>query len=299
MSIPRIRKAVFPVAGLGTRFLPATKASPKEMLSVVDKPIIQYAVEEAVAAGVEVLVFVTSRTKRSIEDHFDSAYELETELTRRGKTAELELVQSIVPPHVSCVYIRQAEALGLGHAVLCAEPAIGNEPFFVILADDLIDGSKGSALQQMVKVYEKEGASMVGIEQVKPSETQRYGIIRPTDAGPRLHQVKEIVEKPKPEVAPSNLGVVGRYILTPRIFELLKTTGRGAGGEIQLTDAIAAMLEHEKVFGYEFEGVRYDCGNKLGYLRATVEFGLKHDEFGDSFKDYLKKVGSDLASGKR
>jgi UTP--glucose-1-phosphate uridylyltransferase len=299
MSIPRIRKAVFPVAGLGTRFLPATKASPKEMLSVVDKPIIQYAVEEAVAAGVEVLVFVTSRTKRSIEDHFDSAYELETELTRRGKTAELELVQSIVPPHVSCVYIRQAEALGLGHAVLCAEPAIGNEPFFVILADDLIDGSRGSALQQMVKVYENEGASMVGIERVKPDETQRYGIIRPTDVAPRLHQVKEIVEKPKPEVAPSNLGVVGRYILTPRIFELLKTTGRGAGGEIQLTDAIAAMLEHEKVFGYEFEGVRYDCGNKLGYLRATVEFGLKHDEFGDDFRNYLKQVGADLSSGKK
>jgi UTP--glucose-1-phosphate uridylyltransferase len=299
MSIPRIRKAVFPVAGLGTRFLPATKASPKEMLSVVDKPIIQYAVEEAVAAGVEVLVFVTSRTKRAIEDHFDSAYELETELTRRGKTAELELVQSIVPPHVSCVYIRQAEALGLGHAVLCAEPAIGNEPFFVILADDLIDGSKGSALQQMVKVYEKEGSSMVGIERVKPDETNRYGIIRPKEAGPRLHQVSEIVEKPKPEVAPSNLAVVGRYILTPRIFELLKTTGRGAGGEIQLTDAIAAMLGHEKVFGYEFEGVRYDCGNKLGYLRATVEFGLKHDEFGDHFRNYLKQVAADLSSGKK
>jgi len=252
-----------------------------------------------VAAGVEVLVFVTSRTKRAIEDHFDSAYELETELTRRGKTAELELVQSIVPPHVSCVYIRQAEALGLGHAVLCAEPAIGNEPFFVILADDLIDGSRGSALQQMVSIYNERGASMVGIERVSPNETQRYGIIRPTDAGPRLHQVSEIVEKPKPEVAPSNLGVVGRYILTPRIFELLQTTGRGAGGEIQLTDAIAALLAHEKVFGYEFEGVRYDCGNKLGYLRATVEYGLKHDEFGDDFRNYLKQIASDIQSGKR
>jgi UTP--glucose-1-phosphate uridylyltransferase len=299
MSSKRIRKAVFPVAGLGTRFLPATKASPKEMLAIVDKPIIQYAVEEAVAAGVEVLVFVTSRTKRSIEDHFDSAYELETELTRRGKTAELELVQSIVPPHVSCVYIRQAEALGLGHAVLCAEAAIGDEPFFVILADDLIDGSRGSALQQMVGEYEKHHSSMVGIERVNPDQTQRYGIIRPKEAGPRQHQVTEIVEKPKPDMAPSNLAVVGRYILTPRIFELLKTTGRGTGGEIQLTDGIAALLQHEKVFGYEFEGTRYDCGNKLGFLRATVEFGLKHDEFGDEFRNYLKKIASDIASGTR
>ena len=299
MSSNRIRKAVFPVAGLGTRFLPATKASPKEMLPVVDKPIIQYAVEEAVQAGVEVLVFVTSRTKRSIEDHFDSAYELETELTRRGRKAELELVQSIVPPHVSCVYIRQAEALGLGHAVLCAEAAIGDEPFFVILADDLIDGGKHSALQQMVKVFDQHKSSMVGIERVRPDETQRYGIIRPKEVGPRLHQVTEIVEKPKPDVAPSNLGVVGRYILTPRIFELLKTTGRGAGGEIQLTDAIAALLRHEKVFGYEFEGVRYDCGNKLGYLRATVEYGLKHDEFGNHFRDYLKLIASEIQSGKR
>ena len=299
MSAHRIRKAVFPVAGLGTRFLPATKASPKEMLPVVDKPIIQYAVEEAVAAGAEVLVFVTSRTKRAIEDHFDSAYELETELTRRNRTAELELVRSIVPSHVSCVYIRQAEALGLGHAVLCAEAAVGDEPFFVILADDLIDGNRGSALQQMMAVYAEHGASMVGIERVKPDETHRYGIIRPEESAPRLHKVTEIVEKPKPEVAPSNLAVVGRYILTPRIFELLKGTGRGAGGEIQLTDAIAALLAHEKVLGYEFEGVRYDCGNKLGYLRATVEYGLKHDEFGDDFRNYLKRIAADLASGKK
>jgi len=298
-TAPRIRKAVFPVAGLGTRFLPATKAMPKEMLPVVDKPLIQYAVEEAVRAGVEVLVFVTSRTKRAIEDHFDSAYELETELARRGRKAELEMVQSIVPPHVTCVYIRQAEALGLGHAVLCAEAAVGHEPFFVILADDLIDGGKRSALQQMADVYTKHQSSVVGIERVKPDETQRYGIIKPRDAGPRLHQVEAIVEKPKPEVAPSNLGVVGRYILTPRIFDLLKSTGRGAGNEIQLTDGIASLLEFEKVYGCELEGVRYDCGSKLGYLRATVEFGLQHTELGDTFRDYLKQIGSELTDHKR
>ena len=299
MAKMRIRKAVFPVAGLGTRFLPATKASPKEMLPVVDKPLIQYAVEEAVHAGVEVLVFVTSRTKRAIEDHFDSAPELETELERRGKQAELEMLRGIVPSHVSCVYIRQAEALGLGHAVLCAEPAVGPEPFFVILADDLIDGGDRSCLQQMAGVFAERQSSIVGIERVKADETTRYGIISPKDAGPRLHQVVDIVEKPKPEVAPSNLGVVGRYILTPHIFELLRTTGRGAGGEIQLTDAIAALLEHELVYGYEFEGVRYDCGSKSGYLRATVEFGLKHTELGNTFRDYLVEVGADLKAGKR
>src|SRR5690242_4987527 len=264
----KVTKAVFPVAGLGTRFLPATKASPKEMLPVVDKPLIQYAVEEAVQAGVEVLVFVTSRTKRSIEDHFDSAYELETELALRGKQEQLALVRSIVPKHVSCVYIRQAEALGLGHAVLCAEPAVGNEPFFVILADDLIDGGERSSLQQMAGVFADKQSSMVGIEKVRPEETNRYGIIKPSSSTARLHQVQDIVEKPAPKDAPSTLGVVGRYILTPRIFTLLKETKRGAGGEIQLTDAIAALLKHEKVFGYEFEGVRYDCGSKDGYLRA-------------------------------
>ena len=299
MTSMRIRKAVFPVAGLGTRFLPATKASPKEMLPVVDKPLIQYAVEEAVQAGVEVLVFVTSRTKRAIEDHFDSAYELETELARRNRKAELELVQSIVPKHVSCVYIRQAEALGLGHAVLCAESAVGDEPFFVILADDLIDGGKRSSLQQMADVFARHRASVVGIERVDPQETGRYGIITPAATDKRQHQVTAIVEKPKPADAPSNLGVVGRYILTPRIFELLKTTGRGAGGEIQLTDAISALLKHEKVYGYEFEGVRYDCGSKSGYLRATVEYGLKHTELGNTFRDYLIQVGAELKAGKR
>ena len=299
MATTRIRKAVFPVAGLGTRFLPATKASPKEMLPIVDKPLIQYAVEEAVQAGVEVLVFVTSRTKRSIEDHFDSAYELETELALRNKKEQLELVKSIVPKHVSCVYIRQAEALGLGHAVLCAEPAVGNEPFYVILADDLIDGGARSCLQQMSAVFAERQSSMVGIENVHPKETNRYGIIKPETAGPRLHQVLDIVEKPAPEVAPSTLGVVGRYILTPRIFTLLKETQRGAGGEIQLTDAIAALLKHEKVFGYEFEGVRYDCGSKDGYLRATVEYGLKHTELGNTFRNYLIEIGSQLKLGKR
>jgi len=299
MAMTRIRKAVFPVAGLGTRFLPATKASPKEMLPIVDKPLIQYAVEEAVQAGVEVLVFVTSRTKRSIEDHFDSAYELETELSLRGKKEQLELVRSIVPKHVSCVYIRQAEALGLGHAVLCAEPAVGDEPFFVILADDLIDGGARSSLQQMAAVFAERQSSMVGIESVHPNETNRYGIIKPAPAAERLHQVLDIVEKPDPKVAPSTLGVVGRYILTPRIFALLKETPRGAGGEIQLTDAIAALLKHEKVFGYEFEGVRYDCGSKDGYLRATVEYGLKHTELGNTFRNYLIEIGSQLKLGKR
>ena len=299
MATTRIRKAVFPVAGLGTRFLPATKASPKEMLPIVDKPLIQHAVEEAVQAGVEVLVFVTSRTKRSIEDHFDSAYELETELALRNKKEQLELVKSIVPKHVSCVYIRQAEALGLGHAVLCAEPAVGNEPFYVILADDLIDGGARSCLQQMSAVFAERQSSMVGIENVHPKETNRYGIIKPETAGPRLHQVLDIVEKPAPEVAPSTLGVVGRYILTPRIFALLKETSRGAGGEIQLTDGIAALLKHEKVFGYEFEGVRYDCGSKEGYLRATVEYGLKHTELGNTFRNYLIEIGTQLKLGKR
>ena len=299
MPTTRIRKAVFPVAGLGTRFLPATKASPKEMLPVVDKPLIQYAVEEAVQAGVEVLVFVTSRTKRSIEDHFDNAYELETELALRGKKEQLELVRGIVPKHVSCVYIRQAEALGLGHAVLCAEPAVGNEPFFVILADDLIDGGERSSLQQMAAVFADKQSSMVGIEKVKPEETNRYGIIKPAGSTARLHQVQDIVEKPAPKDAPSTLGVVGRYILTPRIFTLLKETKRGAGGEIQLTDGIAALLKHEKVFGYEFEGVRYDCGSKEGYLRATVEYGLKHTELGNTFRDYLVDIGDQLKQGKR
>ena len=290
-----IRKAVFPVAGLGTRFLPATKASPKEMLPIVDKPLIQYAVEEAVGAGAEVLVFVTSRTKRAISDHFDRAYELETEMQLRGKQAQLDLVQNIVPSHVACIYIRQAEALGLGHAVLCAEPVIGNEPFFVVLADDLIDGTGRSALQQMRDVYARYPGSVIGVEQVARDQTSHYGIITPKATEPRLYEIRGIVEKPEPAEAPSTLGVVGRYLLTPGIFECLKHTGKGAGGEIQLTDAIQALLGKERAYAYEFEGIRYDCGSKLGYLRATVEYGLKHTELGDTFRDYLRTLSGALA----
>ncbi len=281
----KITKVVFPVAGMGTRFLPATKASPKEMLPIVDKPLIQYAVEEAVEAGCTEMVFITGRNKRSIEDHFDKAYELETELAYKNKTALLEHVQNILPHNVSCLFIRQAEALGLGHAVACAKPAVGNEPFAVILADDLIDAPKG-ALSQMVAQYEATGASILAVEPVHPSETGSYGIVE-LDA---QDQITSIVEKPHPDVAPSNLAVVGRYILTPTIFELLATTQRGAGGEIQLTDAIAQLLKHEPVLANRFEGIRYDCGSKLGYLKATVELALKHPEVDASFRDFLKNM---------
>lgn len=299
MQQHKVRKAVFPVAGLGTRFLPATKASPKEMLPIVDKPLIQYAVEEAVEAGADTLVFITSRTKRSIEDHFDRAYELETELSLRKKQKELELVQSIVPDHVNCIYIRQAEARGLGHAVLCAEPVIGDEPFYVLLADDLIDGRQNSSLLQMRTVFEQYQHSVIGVERVAREETGRYGIITPEPAGERLYRIKHIVEKPKPADAPSTLGVVGRYLLTPRIFQLLHRTGKGAGGEIQLTDAIQALLDHEPVYACEYDGVRYDCGSKLGYLKATVEYGLRHTELGDDFRNYLQHLGAELGHGAR
>jgi len=285
-----IKKAVFPVAGMGTRFLPATKANPKEMLPVVDKPLIQYAVEEAVAAGVEVLVFITGRSKRAISDHFDKAYELENELELRGKTETLKIVQNIVPPHVTCVHIRQAEALGLGHAVGRAKAVIGDEPFAVILADDLIDDNASGCLSQMVKVFEEWQCSLLGVERIDPSETQSYGIVRSHSIGNQLGRVEEIVEKPKPEKAPSNLAVVGRYILTPAIFDKLDEVTRGAGGEIQLTDAIALLLKEEPVLSYEFYGKRYDCGSKLGYLIATVEQGLKHEELKESFKAYLKDL---------
>ena len=297
MKPTTIRKAVFPVAGLGTRFLPATKASPKEMLPIVDKPLIQYAVEEAVEAGAEVLVFVTSRTKRAISDHFDRAYELETEMAQRGKHAQLKLVQNIVPPNVTCVYIRQAEALGLGHAVLCAEPVIGNDAFFVVLADDLIDGAGRSALQQMRDVYVRHPGAVVGVQQVARSDTSRYGIITPRSLEPRLHEIRGIVEKPAPAQAPSTLGVVGRYLLTPGIFECLKHIGKGTGGEIQLTDAIQALLIKESAYACEFEGVRYDCGSKLGYLQATVEYGLKHHDLGKTFRDYLRTLSAKLDRG--
>ena len=282
-----IKKCVFPVAGMGTRFLPATKASPKEMLPIVDKPLIQYAVEEAVEAGCTEMVFITGRNKRSIEDHFDKAYELETELELRQKDKLLAHVRNILPPNITCMYIRQTEALGLGHAVLCAQAAVGNEPFAVILADDLIDTPKG-ALKQMVDVYNQSGNSVLGVETVDPSQTGSYGIVE-VEKLKSYQRVVNIVEKPKPEEAPSNLAVVGRYILTPRIFDLLTNLPRGAGNEIQLTDGIARLLDHEFVLAHAFDGKRYDCGSKLGYLEATVAYGLKHPETGEQFKELLKQ----------
>lgn len=282
----KITKAVFPVAGMGTRFLPATKASPKEMLPIVDKPLIQYAVEEAVEAGITDIIFVTGRNKRSIEDHFDKAYELETELAYRNKHALLEHVQDILPKNVNCLYIRQADALGLGHAVLCARPAVGNEAFAVLLADDLIDAEKG-ALSQMMDVYAQTGFSVLGVETVDPSETGSYGIVE-TSSDNGFTRIDGIVEKPHPDVAPSNLAVVGRYILTPRIFDLLVNTEKGAGGEIQLTDGIAELLKEQTVLAHAFEGARYDCGSKLGYLHATLAYAVKHPEVGPDFRQLLK-----------
>jgi UTP--glucose-1-phosphate uridylyltransferase len=283
-----IKKAVFPVAGLGTRFLPATKANPKEMMPVVDKPLIQYAAEEAIAAGVKELIFVTSSSKRAIEDHFDKNYELESELERRNKKDMLDIVRGVLPAGVGCVYIRQPEALGLGHAVLCAKDVVGDAPFAVILADDLIDGNEGGCLAQMSAQFEKHQSSILGIEKVSPEETEKYGIIESEGFDNHIGKVKAIVEKPKPKDAPSNLGVVGRYILTPKIFQMLEQTEKGAGGEIQLTDAIAKLLQQETVMAYLFEGKRYDCGSKMGYLQATVEYALKHPELREDFMAYLK-----------
>ena len=282
-----IKKCVFPVAGMGTRFLPATKASPKEMLPIVDKPLIQYAVEEAVEAGCTEMVFITGRNKRSIEDHFDKAYELETELELRQKDKLLAHVRDILPPNITCLYIRQTEALGLGHAVLCAQAAVGDEPFAVILADDLIDAPKG-ALKQMVNVYNQSGNSVLGVETIDPSQTGSYGIVE-VEKLKSYQRITNIIEKPKPVEAPSNLAVVGRYILTPRIFDLLTNLPRGAGNEIQLTDGIARLLDHEFVLAHAFDGKRYDCGSKLGYLEATVAYGLKHPETGEQFKELLKQ----------
>ena len=287
-----IRMAVFPVAGMGTRFLPATKANPKEMLPIVDKPLIQYAAEEAVAAGIETLVFVTGRNKRSIPDHFDKAYELESELAERGKHKMLELVRNIVPPEVTCVYVRQADALGLGHAVGCARPIVQKEPFAVILADDLIVNDGPGALAQMVEQFNETRCSVLGVEEVPPEDTGRYGVIDPVPTAiPGLWDVRGIVEKPRPAEAPSNVAVVGRYVLTPRIFELLAEQQAGAGGEIQLTDAIARLLDEERVTAYAFQGRRFDCGSKLGYLKATVELALQHPELKDEFKAYLDTRG--------
>jgi len=291
----KIKKAVFPVAGMGTRFLPATKANPKEMLPIVDKPLIQYAAEEAIAAGINELIFVTSSSKRAIEDHFDKNYEMETELAKRGKKELLQVLRDIVPEGISCVYVRQAEALGLGHAVLCARPVVGNEPFAVILADDMINGGDDrSCLSQMVDLYDEQNCSVLGVERIAPEDTNKYGVVKETVLSEGLSRVDGIVEKPHPEVAPSNLAVVGRYILTPAIFDFLVKTGRGAGGEIQLTDAIAELLKHEQVLAYEFKGKRYDCGSKLGYLQATVEYALEHKELGPEFRQYLKSFVCDV-----
>jgi UTP--glucose-1-phosphate uridylyltransferase len=284
-----IRKAVFPVAGLGTRFLPATKASPKEMLPVVDKPLIQYAVEEAVAAGITEMIFITGRSKRAIEDHFDRAFEVESELEARGRTAMLKAVREIVPPHVKCIYVRQPQALGLGHAVLCAQPVVGDQPFAVILADDLIDG-KPPVMKQMVDVFKRERCSLLGVQKVARAETRQYGIIKPGKRDGKLHAVSGIVEKPLPADAPSTLGVVGRYLLTPRIFHHLQHGKPGAGGEIQLTDGIAALMAEERVLAFAFEGIRYDCGSKLGYLKANVAFGLQHPETAQGFAAHLKAL---------
>ena len=284
----KIRKAVFPVAGLGTRFLPATKANPKEMLPIVDKPLIQYAAEEAERAGVEELIFVTSSSKRAIEDHFDKNYELESELEKKGKDDLLEIVRNVVPPNITCVYVRQAEALGLGHAVLCAKPVVGNEPFAVILADDLIYTGENCVLGQMISVFDDHDCSILGVEEVPHDETDKYGIVDPEESDGRITHVRNIVEKPAPADARSNLAVVGRYILTPAIFSFLENIPRGAGGEIQLTDAIEKLLHDEQVLAYRFEGRRYDCGSKLGYLQATVEYALKHPELRDDFLEYLE-----------
>ena len=285
----KVTKAVFPVAGLGTRFLPATKASPKEMMPIVDKPLIQYAVEEAVAAGISDMIFVTGRSKRAIEDHFDKAYELETELEQHGKTELLEFVRNMLPKNINCIYIRQPEALGLGHAVLCAYPAVGDEPFAVLLADDLIDADP-PVMKQMVDVHDYYRSSVIGVQQVPRAETKRYGIVDSKPLTESLDQILRIVEKPAPEEAPSTLGVVGRYVLTSRIFHHLRRIDKGSGGEIQLTDGIAALMAEEQVLAYRYKGTRYDCGSKLGYLEATVAFGLRHPEVGKDFAAALQRI---------
>ena len=289
----KIRKAVFPVAGLGSRFLPATKANPKEMLPVVDKPLIQYAVEEAVAAGVTDMIFITGRTKRSIADHFDKAYELEHELDMKNKHDLLKLCET-VPKHVNCIYLRQAEPLGLGHAVLCAAPIVNDEPFAVLLADDLIDADP-PVLKQMVDVYNYHRCSVLGTMNVPRDQTQQYGIVSTQGQEGRVQRMTGIVEKPAPDKAPSTQAVVGRYILTPQIFDHLRNVQPGAGGEIQLTDAIASLLREEAVLAYQFEGIRYDCGSKIGYMKAQVALGLKHPDVGADFAEYLKQMNENAS----
>ncbi|CAN5494581.1 UTP--glucose-1-phosphate uridylyltransferase GalU [soil metagenome] len=272
-----VRKAVFPVAGLGTRFLPATKAMPKEMLPIVDKPLIQYAVEEAIAAGITEMIFITGRHKRAIEDHFDSMPELERELEAKGKTELLATLRGILPANVNCMYIRQSAPLGLGHAVLCARPVVGDEPFAVLLADDLLDADV-SVTKQLVDAYAATGASVLGVMDVPPADTGKYGIVAVDDPAARTSTVRQIVEKPKPSVAPSTLAVVGRYVLEPQIFDLLAGIGKGVGGEIQLTDGIAKLMAQRTVVAHRYAGIRYDCGNKRGFWDATVAFGQRHPE---------------------
>jgi UTP--glucose-1-phosphate uridylyltransferase len=290
-----IKKAVFPVAGLGSRFLPATKAQPKEMLPIVDKPLIQYAVEEAVAAGIKEMIFITGRNKRAIEDHFDKAYELESELEAAGKQALLDVVRNVIPKDITCIYIRQSEPLGLGHAVLCARPVVGNEPFAVLLADDFMDTADGQkpVLAQMTDLYEYEKCSVLAVQDVPRSHTRQYGIVSSSSYRPDLELVSGIVEKPQPDEAPSTLAVVGRYVLSGAIFNYLENLGTGTGGEIQLTDGIAALMRAERVLAYRYAGQRYDCGSKLGYLKATAAMGLKHPETAEGFREFLQQMQLD------
>jgi len=294
MSNSAVKTVVFPVAGRGTRFLPVTKASPKEMLPIVDKPLIQYAVDEALSAGAENLVFITGSSKRAIEDHFDSNPELEAVLQAQGKQELLDTLRGILPSWASCVYIRQPAPLGLGHAVLCARPVVGNAPFMVHLADDLIDASV-PCLKQMVEVHSRYGGSVLGVQNVPKQDTDKYGIVTlESTVAPRIGKISHIVEKPKPEKAASTLAVVGRYLLSASLFEDLAKIGKGAGGEIQLTDGIARLLQREPIYAFEFEGKRYDCGSKLGYLQATVEYGLKHPSLGAEFANYLRELSAKL-----
>jgi UTP--glucose-1-phosphate uridylyltransferase len=291
-KLTRIQKAVFPVAGLGTRFLPATKAIAKEMLPIVDKPLMQYAVEEAYAAGIRHMIFVTGRSKRAIEDHFDTAYELEHELEANGKNELLKLVRSIMPDDMVCSYVRQPRAMGLGHAVLCAEPLVGNEPFAVLLPDDLMCGPEGgrNVLAQMVDVFQDFPTSLVAVQEVPLEHVKRYGIVAGEQVAERIMRVEKMVEKPNPDQAPSRMGVSGRYILTPAVFQEIRNNPRGAGGEIQLTDGIAKLMATEGVHAYQYKGKRYDCGSKLGFLEATVDFALKHEEVASAFREHLKKT---------
>jgi UTP--glucose-1-phosphate uridylyltransferase len=291
---PRIRKAVFPVAGLGTRFLPATKTVPKEMLPIIDKPLIQYAVDEAIEAGCDTLVFVTNRYKHAVADYFDKAYELEQKLEKAGKLEQLELVRSVLPPGVRAVFVTQAEALGLGHAVLCAKPVIGDEPFAVILPDDLIWNRGPGALRQMADVATETGASVIATQDVPRAQTGSYGIVATEDFSQRRGVISAIVEKPAPDVAPSTLAVVGRYILSPRIFDLLESTQPGAGGEIQLTDAISALLQEQSVLAYRFQGTRFDCGTHIGLVEATIRYALDHETLSDAARRMMQDALSEL-----